>query len=70
MSKATRDARLIDLVAAFGELGPAWSRWVQATVPDDSVSYARLRVLTALEWWVDGTWGVVRGILRMGGVSV
>ena len=24
-------------------LGPAWSRWVQATVPDDSVSYARSR---------------------------
>lgn len=54
MSKATRDARLIDLVAAFGELGPAWSRWVQATVPDDSVSYARLRVLTALECHDEG----------------
>ena len=31
---------------------------------------ANVPVLTALEWWVDGTWGVVRGILRMAGVSV
>jgi hypothetical protein len=31
---------------------------------------ANVEVLTALEWWGDGTWGVVRGILRMIGVSV
>jgi DNA-binding MarR family transcriptional regulator len=37
-----------DLVAAFTELGPAWGRWVNACVPDDMGSYARLRVLTAL----------------------
>jgi DNA-binding MarR family transcriptional regulator len=49
MSTSARDARLLDLVEAFTEMGPAWSRWVQASVPDDSVSYARLRVLTALE---------------------
>jgi DNA-binding MarR family transcriptional regulator len=54
MSNATRDKRLIDLVSAFTEMGPAWGRWVQATVPDDSVSYARLRVLTALECHDDG----------------
>lgn len=49
MSTSARDARLLDLVEAFTEMGPAWARWVQASVPDDSVSYARLRVLTALE---------------------
>src|ERR1700722_2244977 len=49
MSPSARDARLLDLVEAFTEMGPAWARWVQASVPDDSVSYARLRVLTALE---------------------
>jgi DNA-binding MarR family transcriptional regulator len=38
-----------ELVAAFTELGPAWGRWVQACLPDDTASYARLRVLTALE---------------------
>jgi len=48
MSKAQRDARLIELVAAFTEMGPAWVRWVEATIPDDTVSYARLRVLNAL----------------------
>lgn len=38
-----------DLVAAFTEMGPAWVRWVQACLPGDTASYARLRVLTALE---------------------
>jgi DNA-binding MarR family transcriptional regulator len=36
------------VVAAFTEMGPAWARWVQAAIPDDTVSYARLRVLNAL----------------------
>jgi DNA-binding MarR family transcriptional regulator len=49
MSTSARDARLLDLVEAFTEMGPAWTRWVQSSLPDDSVSYARLRVLTALE---------------------
>jgi DNA-binding MarR family transcriptional regulator len=35
-------------------MGPAWVRWVQASVPDDTVSYARLRVLTALETHSEG----------------
>jgi DNA-binding MarR family transcriptional regulator len=49
MSRSSREARLVELVEAFTEMGPAWARWVQASVPNDSVSYARLRVLTALE---------------------
>ena len=35
-------------------MGPAWIRWAQASVPDDAVSYAQLRVLTALESQPDG----------------
>ena len=35
-------------------MGQAWIRWVHASVPDDAVSYARLRVLTALEGNPDG----------------
>jgi DNA-binding MarR family transcriptional regulator len=54
MSSTDRDARLIALAEAFSEMGPAWIRWVQASVPDDAVSYARLRVLTALESHPDG----------------
>jgi len=30
---------------------------------------ANLRVATAFEWWLDGTWLVVRGILRIAGGS-
>ena len=54
MSTKQRDARLIELVAAFSEMGPAWVRWVQATIPDDTVSYARLRVLNALKCQQEG----------------
>jgi DNA-binding MarR family transcriptional regulator len=54
MSSTARDARLIELVAAFTEMGPAWMRWVQAAIPDDTVSSARLRVLNALECHPDG----------------
>src|ERR1700729_3357720 len=43
------EQRQIDLVEAFTELGPAWTRWVHACLPSDSVSYARLRLLTALK---------------------
>jgi DNA-binding MarR family transcriptional regulator len=50
MSSQGEEARLPgDLVAAFTEMGPAWGRWVQACLPDDTASYARLRVLTTLE---------------------
>lgn len=38
-----------DLIAAFTDMGPAWARWVQACLPDDTASYARLRLLTVLE---------------------
>lgn len=37
------------LTEAFTEMGPAWGRWVHGCLPDDAVSYARLRVLTALQ---------------------
>lgn len=40
---------LTDLVEAFTELGPAWGRWVNACIPTDAVSYARMRLLTVLE---------------------
>jgi DNA-binding MarR family transcriptional regulator len=49
MSTEESDTQLGDLVEAFTELGPAWARWVHACVPNDTVSHARLRVLTALE---------------------
>ena len=54
MSSTHRDTQLNALVEAFNEMGPAWVRWVQSSVPDDTVSYARLRVLTALEGHPDG----------------
>ena len=54
MSSTDRDARLIALAEAFSAMGPAWIRWAQASVPDDAVSYAQLRVLTALESQPDG----------------
>jgi len=41
--------RLTELVEAFTEMGPAWGRWVHACLPDDAVSFPRLRVLTVLE---------------------
>jgi DNA-binding MarR family transcriptional regulator len=40
---------MVDLVEAFTELGPAWSHWVGSCVPNDAVSYVRLRLLTALK---------------------
>jgi DNA-binding MarR family transcriptional regulator len=54
MSSTERDARLVELVAVFTEMGPAWTRWVQACITDDTVSYARLRVLNALECHPEG----------------
>jgi len=54
MSRVGRDTRQIALAEAFSEMGQAWIRWVHASVPDDAVSYARLRVLTALEGNPDG----------------
>ena len=38
-----------ELVEAFTELGPAWGRWVNACLPNASVSFARMRLLSALE---------------------
>src|ERR1700739_1384917 len=54
MSRAGRVTRQIALAEAFSEMGQAWIRWVYASVPHDAVSYARLRVLTALEGNPDG----------------
>ncbi|MFD6199209.1 MarR family winged helix-turn-helix transcriptional regulator [Mycobacteriaceae bacterium NPDC060252] len=54
MSRANRNARQIALAEGFTAMGQAWIRWVHASVPDDAVSYARLRVLTALEGNPDG----------------
>src|ERR1700722_1523621 len=40
---------MVDLVEAFTELGPAWGHWVGSCVPENAVSYVRLRLLTALK---------------------
>jgi DNA-binding MarR family transcriptional regulator len=48
MSSTEQDARLIELVAAFTEMGPAWLRWLEATIPDETVSFVRLRVVNTL----------------------
>ena len=49
MSRQTAQTRADDLVAAFTELGPAWSRWVQTCTPTAAVSYIRMRLLHVLE---------------------
>ena len=49
MSRVNRNARQVALAEGFTAMGQAWIRWVHASVPDDAVSYARLRVLTTLE---------------------
>lgn len=49
MARKSAEERRTELVEAFTELGPAWARWVYACLPSDSVSYARLRLLTALK---------------------
>ena len=50
MSNAARDEELqAELVEAFTELGPTWVRWVNACLPADAVSYARLRLLSVLQ---------------------
>jgi DNA-binding MarR family transcriptional regulator len=49
MPRQTAQTRADDLVAAFTELGPAWSRWVQTCTPSAAVSYIRMRLLHALE---------------------
>lgn len=50
MSRDTsEEQRLNRLVEAFTELGPTWVRWVNACLPSDAVSYARMRLLTALQ---------------------
>jgi DNA-binding MarR family transcriptional regulator len=49
MSTAASEVRLNKLVEAFTELGPAWVRWVNACLPTDAVSFARMRVLMVLQ---------------------
>jgi DNA-binding MarR family transcriptional regulator len=44
-----KKTRAEELVEAFTELGPAWGRWVNASLPSSSVSFARMRLLRALE---------------------
>jgi DNA-binding MarR family transcriptional regulator len=53
MSRQTKQERLDALVGAFTELGPAWGRWLNATMPGPGVSYPRLRLLHALECHAD-----------------
>jgi DNA-binding MarR family transcriptional regulator len=54
-SPAEEEGLPTKLVAAFTEMGPAWIRWVNACLPDDATSHARLRVLTQLECHGDRT---------------
>jgi len=49
MPKQVREQRLLELVSAFTELGPAWVRWVHACLPAHTVSYPRLRLLSGLK---------------------
>ncbi len=49
MPRQTAQTRADDLVAAFTELGPAWSRWLQTCTPSAAVSYIRMRLLHVLE---------------------
>jgi DNA-binding MarR family transcriptional regulator len=53
MPRQTKQERLDALVAAFTDLGPAWGRWLNATMPGPGASYIRLRLLHALECHVD-----------------
>jgi DNA-binding MarR family transcriptional regulator len=48
MSGHRADRTISELVEAFTELGPAWVRWVNACLPAENVSFARMRVLTEL----------------------
>lgn len=49
MSRSKVDeARLRELVEAFTELGPTWVRWVNACLPNEAVSYIRMRLLSTL----------------------
>lgn len=49
MARQTKQQRLINLAAAFTDLGPAWGRWVTVCTPSASVSYIRLRLLRSLD---------------------
>lgn len=49
MPRETAQTRADDLVAAFTELGPAWSRWLRTCTPSAAVSYIRMRLLHVLE---------------------
>jgi DNA-binding MarR family transcriptional regulator len=49
MVRRSEQARILDLAAAFTDLGPAWGRWVTVCTPVESVSYIRLRLLRVLE---------------------
>lgn len=53
MPRQTKQERLDALVAAFTELGPAWGRWLNVSMPGPGVSYIRLRLLHALECHAD-----------------
>jgi DNA-binding MarR family transcriptional regulator len=53
MPRPTKQERLDALVSAFTELGPAWGRWLNATMPGPGTSYIRLRLLHALECHAD-----------------
>jgi DNA-binding MarR family transcriptional regulator len=49
MSDLKSKTRSEELVEAFTELGPVWVRWVNASLPSASVSFARMRLLSALQ---------------------
>lgn len=51
------------LAAAFPDLCHAWERWVASCLPGDAVSYARMRLLTALEREGEQTMGQIAAAL-------
>ena len=55
MSTTKSKTRSEELVEAFTELGPAWGRWVTACLPSACVSFARMRLLSALQHYGDQT---------------
>jgi DNA-binding MarR family transcriptional regulator len=64
MPNAATEARLNEL-EAFTELAPAWVRWVNACVPIDAVSFARVRVLTVLQCFGEQTMSKLAGSLAV-----
>jgi DNA-binding MarR family transcriptional regulator len=65
MESVVAETRVVELVAAFPDLCHAWDRWVNACLPNDAVSYARMRLLNALQLEGEQTMGQLAGALEV-----